>query len=720
MTVAEEHNEIEWVHPRRIHMENTERLKKEIAFPVEGRFSPEIFRCRGYAAAKDDTVFCRRAKGLAELFAGPEPFLYKNDRIAGSIRPVFIKASEKEQQDAVKWAARFPERDFLHNGDHFAPDYHAAVRLGLPGLLARIGDVEQAHENDPTVLDYLNSMKITLLALRERLVKYAEKAAALNGEPGYNLENLRFVRDNCAAVAERAPRTFAEGLQLVWMIHSCFVSEGKYAMALGRIDQYLYPLFRRDLTDGKIDKATAAELLANAFAKIGEVKLCTGGDDVVNICIGGTDAEGNCAVNELSYCVLEAVNDVHLPGPNLSARIAPDTPEAFLDACLRVIGTGLGYPALMNDRVNMAALRRFGYDEADVRDYCMVGCIENFLPGRQPPWTDGRFDPIRYLEDVLSRTCAASPDAAPTMDAFMALYERRLAEGAAEYVGRMNALSRVEAPETRTSPFMSCFCDCCIERGRDINMGGAKYPAAHGAVLMGIGTVSDSLAAIEQVVFEEKYITLTGLADALRKNFKGYGSLRERLLAAPKYGNNRAAADKYAVWYVQYLSDLFNRLKNHDGGPVYTAMAANVSNIYAGAGLGATPDGRLAGEPLSDAASPTYGRDTRGVTATLLSLSKPDYTHCACGTVVNQKFSPAVFSDGKRKKLGQLIRVYFDRGGQEIQINSTSREVLQDAMDHPERYPSLVVRVSGFSALYVTLPREVQADILRRTQHEAV
>ncbi len=251
-------------------------------------------------------------------------------------------------------------------------------------------------------------------------------------------------------------------------------------------------------------------------------------------------------------------------------------------------------------------------------------------------------------------------------------------------------------------------------------MGGAKYPAAHGAVLMGIGTVSDSLAAIEQVVFEEKQITLTGLADALRKNFKGYGSLRERLLAAPKYGNNRAAADKYAVWYVQYLSDLFDRLKNHDGGPVYTAMAANVSNIYAGAGLGATPDGRRAGEPLSDAASPTYGRDTRGVTATLLSLSKPDYTHCACGTVVNQKFSPSVFSDGKRKKLGQLIRVYFDRGGQEIQINSTSREVLQDAMDHPERYPSLVVRVSGFSALYVTLPREVQADILRRTQHEAV
>ncbi len=703
-----------------VHADDTERLKKEIAVPAEGRFSPDVFRCRGYAAAKDDTIFCRRAKGLAELFAGPEPFIYQNDLIAGSIRPVFIGADKKELKDAAEWAKRYPERDFLRNGDHFAPGYDAAVSLGLPGLLERIGDSGRAHKDDPRAPDYLDSMQITLLALRERLTRYAEKADSLIGAPGYGADQLEFIRDNCAAVAKRPPQTFAEGLQLVWMIHSCFVSEGKYAMALGRIDQYLYPLFRRDLTEGRIDKAAATKLLANAFAKIGETKLCTGGDDVVNICIGGTDAEGNCAVNELSYCALEAVNEVHLPGPNLSARITPDTPEAFLDACLKVIGTGLGYPALMNDRVNMAALRRFGYDEADVRDYCMVGCIENFLPGKQPPWSDGRFDPIRYLEDVLYRAGEASPDEIPSMDAFTELYERRLAEGAAEYVEKMNALSRAADPEACTSPFMSCFCDCCIERGRDINMGGAKYPAAHGAALMGIGTVSDSLAAVEQVVFEEKQITLTELADALKKNFEGYGSLRERLLAAPKYGNNREAADKYAVWYVQYLSDLFDRLKNHDGGPVYTAMAANISNIYAGSERGATPDGRLAGEPLSDAASPTYGRDTRGVTATLLSLSRPDYTRCACGTVVNQKFSPSVFADGKRQKLGQLIRVYFERGGQEIQINSTSREVLRDAMDHPERYPTLVVRVSGFSALYVTLPREVQEDILRRTQHEAV
>ena len=222
------------------------------------------------------------------------------------------------------------------------------------------------------------------------------------------------------------------------------------------------------------------------------------------------------------------------------------------------------------------------------------------------------------------------------------------------------------------------------------------------------------------MVFCDGEATLSELASAMKNNFDGYGELREKLIAAPKYGNNDSFADKYAVWFTDYLSDLFDGYRTYDGGGIYTAMAANVSNIYAGMTIGATPDGRLAGEPLSDAASPTYGRDTRGATAALLSLSKPNYSRCACGTVVNQKYPPSLFADGKRDKLLQLIKVYFSKGGQEIQINATSREILKDAMEHPEKYTSLVVRVSGFSALFVTLTREVQEDILRRTQKDQI
>ena len=190
------------------------------------------------------------------------------------------------------------------------------------------------------------------------------------------------------------------------------------------------------------------------------------------------------------------------------------------------------------------------------------------------------------------------------------------------------------------------------------------------------------------------------------------------LESSPKYGNDDDFVDKYAVWFVDFLCDEFDRYRTYDGGWYYTAIAANISNIASGANTGATPDGRLAGTPISDTASPAYGRDRFGPTATARSLTKPDYSRVACGSVVNQKFSPEMFSDEQRPRLLALVKAYFSRGGQEVQINATSREILKDAMEHPSEYRGLVVRVSGFSAYFVTLDRSVQMDILARTQHE--
>ena len=699
-------------------MNNVNALREEIKAPVEGEFFPNYFRCKGYAAGSRTTPSGRRADGLEALFMIPRPFIYKNDLIAGSIRPYFVVTSDEDRETVTQWMARYPERWFGTNGDHFAADYRTAVSEGVPGMIAHIERSVKDHKDEPDKLDFLSSMKATLTALIIKLHLYAKKARSLIGEEGYDDNNLRFIANNCEALTAGAPQTFAQGLQLVWMIHNCFVSEGRYAMALGRIDQYLYPLYEADVKRGALDDEFATELLANVFMKICENRL-RGFDDVVNICIGGVDRDGVCAVNGLTYCVIHAVCDVNLPGPNLSARVCEDAPDRFLDECLKVIGTGLGYPALMNDTVNMKALLHQGYELEDVRDYCMVGCIENFLAGKQPPWMDGRFDPINPMLSVILED-GPERDGITDMDGFMRIYKAKLKKAADDYAVWMHGVSTVADPENYTTPFLSCFCDFCIDRGLDINMGGSKYRSSHGAVLMGIGTVSDSLAAIEKLVFTDKKYTLSQIAEALRANYEGFDQMRQDLLDAPKYGNDDDLADKYAVFYTGYLSDLFDEKRTHDGGRVYTAMASNVSNIYFGREIGATPDGRLSGVPLSDAASPTYGRDRRGVTSTLLSVSKPDYTRCACGTVVNQKFSPSAFKDGKREKLAQLIRVYFRRGGQEIQINSTSREILKDAMDHPENYQSLVVRVSGFSALYVTLGREVQEDILARTQHEAV
>ncbi|MBO5295217.1 MAG: hypothetical protein J6B71_08265, partial [Clostridia bacterium] len=263
-------------------------------------------------------------------------------------------------------------------------------------------------------------------------------------------------------------------------------------------------------------------------------------------------------------------------------------------------------------------------------------------------------------------------DEITSMSDFMTIFEKQLAFGVDEYVFNFNAKNDSINQKFFAEPFLSCFCRDCIGRGLDINCGGSIYPSVHGACVMGIGTVSDSLAAIEKVVFIDHAATLTELRDAMNANFEGYEDLRQKLLDAPKYGNNDTFVDKYAVWFIDYLGSLFEKKKTRDGGGIYIAAAANVSNIYAGMIINATPDGRLRGEPLSDAASPTYGRDTRGATSTVNSVSKPDYTKVACGSVVNQKFSPSMFTPEKRKKLMALIKTYFKKGGQELQINATS------------------------------------------------
>jgi formate C-acetyltransferase len=235
---------------------------------------------------------------------------------------------------------------------------------------------------------------------------------------------------------------------------------------------------------------------------------------------------------------------------------------------------------------------------------------------------------------------------------------------------------------------------------------------------MGIGTMADSLAAIEQVVYIEKWVTLAQLRDALKANYQGYDDLRAALLSAPKYGNNDYRADKYAVWYVEYYDKVFQKYRTPDGGSIYIAIASNTQNIAAGKVVAATPDGRLNGMSLSDAASPMHGADKKGPTAVVNSTTLPDYKLVSCGTVLNQKFSPSMFTNPEnRARLAALIRTYFRKGGQEMQINAVSREMLMDAMEHPENYHNLVVRVSGFSAFYTYCDIEVQKDILARTEH---
>ena len=701
-------------------MSISKELRKECTASIAGTYAPQYFRLHGIRLAPDAPITEIRANMIYSLFTETTPLIFKNDLVAGSARCLFVEGHAEEIEHARRVIGDIRARNFTTNSDHFAPNYDHTLAVGIPGLYAEIDASLAAHADDEKKCATLRAMKRALDGFCGMISNYAKKARALVGTKDYDSDRLESIAERSDALLRRAPESFAEALQLVWYCHTAFVMEGRYAMALGRMDQYLFPFYEKDVSAGRITPDEATTLLECVFMKIG--------NDVVNIAIGGTSPDGSCDVNELSYCVLHAVKNCQVPGPNLSARISPNTPDEFIAECLKSIGTGLGYPALMNDAVMIPALASCGYKYEDVCNYSMVGCIENFITGKQVPWNDNRFDTPRFIEYVFNRGVShyghsagldlGDVDEIDSMDEFVSRLEKEFDLGVSEYCNMVNGYNASIDQEYYAQPFLSMFCDDCIGRGLDINCGGAIYPSVHGAALMGVGTVADSLAAIEKVVFVDRAATLAELRDAMNANFEGYDSLRSLLLAAPKYGNNDDFVDKYAVWFLDYLKARFDRRRTRDGGKFYVLMAANTQNISAGHATGATPDGRKAGEPLSDAASPTYGRDTHGPTVTLTSVAKPDYTKSIGGTVVNQKFSPSAFEEDRLDRLVALVKVYFKKGGQELQINATSREVLEDAMEHPDNYGDLVVRVSGFSAYYTTLGRDVQLDILNRTQHE--
>lgn len=710
-------------------MKNISRLKKEInSTTPKGVWANYYYKYLGYKNDFLASPLQARVNAICALFTKSCPHVYKNDLIVGSILPMWKSCDQKQLDYAKTVCENFGERGFLQNYDHFAPDYKKLVNVGVCGLFEEIRIFKTQYANNTKKIQYLNALEQSLNAFKTLVLNYANKAEQLKSNPEYSSETLDFIVENLKQIANGKPQTFAQSLQLVWLWHVAFLYEGRFAMALGRIDQYLYPFYKKDIESGILKKEFAIQLLQNAFLKIYERRQFKDIDDTVNICIGGTNCNGESEINDLSFAVLQAVKNCNVPGPNLSARIPEKVSDDFLDQCLKVIGTGLGYPALMNDKINILALEKIGYDKQDVYDYSMVGCIENFITGKQPPWSDGRFDTPRFFEYMFNDgygiihpsvgVKTANLENICSMQEFLSEFETQLEHGAKEYFAFFNNENTKFSSERFAQPFISLLCDNCIANATDIMAGGSKYPSVHGVGLMGIATVCDSLSAIEKVVFEDKKATLSQLATAIKNNYVGYEWLQKLLLDAPKYGNNDKFVDKYAVWFVDYLSSVFSKFKTFDGGSFYVGIAANINNITAGKILAATPDGRLAHEPLSDAASPTYGKDVKGSTCVINSVTKPDYTKVACGTVVNQKFSPEMFKGEKRKKLLALIKTYFKKGGQEIQINATSREVLIDAMNNPQKHKNLVVRVSGFSAFFISLDKDVQIDILNRTQQE--
>lgn len=675
----------------------------------------------------------RRALAFCALLDALEPVLHDHDCLAGSLAAV-SGAGEPTHPDDQQVLDSIGRRGFPTHADHVVIDFPRLLRLGFLGIRAEIARrLAQDGDLDDDGRHMLTSMDIAVAGAIRYLGRYADacrrRAAAA---PALEAKRWGEMADRCDRLTREAPASFPDAVQLTWFAHHLLALDYGYANGFGRLDQYLYPFYRADVERGALTPEEALQWVLHLWAKIGERSPLWGHDEVANIAVGGVRPDGGDGTNDLSYLCLEATRTLRIVGPNLSARFHEGTPDRFYHECLQTIATGVGYPALFNDRVLVPALESIGIPTADARDYALVGCIETFLPGKQPPWADGRFNLPKCLELALGngrdlRTGevrgpeTGDPVRFRSLGDLLNALAVQIRHGVRQYADSFRELNRAVPPRDFTNPFLSALMTDCVEHARDVNDGGTRYRSTHGVAGMGIGTIADSLAAIRRGVFEERRFSMETLLAALRADFAGYETLQAWAWnRAPKYGNDDPAADELAAWVADTFCEAVLSERTYDGGRFLPLIAANISNIYAGHETAATPDGRRAGHPLSDAASPTYGRDSQGPTAVVASVTRVNWRQVVGGSVLNQKFHPGVLANPEgRERLAGLLRTFLEQGGQEMQLNVVTAERLKEAIQHPEEHQDLVVRVSGFSARFVQLAREVQEDILARTTHLA-
>ena len=659
------------------------------------------------------------------------------------------------------------ERIFGHVSKEWEEAYHAGVftefmeqraaghtamdgkmyHTGLLDLKARIRERIAALDYiyDPEATDKqqeLEAMSISCdaaILLAERHAALAEEMAAMELDPVRRAE-LEKIASVCHRVPAHAPRDLWEAIQMYWFVHLGTVTElnGWDSMNPGHIDQHLYPFYRKGLEDGTLTRDKAKELLSclwikfnnqPAPPKVGITARESGTyNDFTNINIGGVDREGRSAVNELSYMILEIQEELHELQPGLSIHIAENTPDEFLEAGIKVIRLGHGYPSVFNPDTYVQELVRQGKTLEDAREGGCSGCIEVGAFGKEAYLLTGYLNTPKILEITLNN--GVNPETGKKLGletgdprdfrSFEELYAAwkkqmeyfvNLKLSVNNYIERMFSLY---APAT----FLSLWIDDCIEKGRDYYSGGARYNTTY-IQCTGLGTITDCLSVLKKHVFEDKKFTMDELLGAVARNFEGDEKLRQWIrYHTPFFGNDDPYADEIAVRVYDDLVKAIEGRPNTRGGKTCLNMLSTTCHNYFGQVCGASVNGRFAHFAISDGTSPAHGADTHGPTAVVRSLGKLDQTKSG-GTLLNVRFVPSLLkSDSDVRKLGSLIRSYFHLGGHHIQFNIVDTATLRDAQRHPDEYRDLLVRVAGYSDYFNDMTSQLQEEIIARTQNE--
>jgi len=625
---------------------------------------------------------------------------------------------------------------------HITVDYERVLKKGFLGLKAEVEDelkkIDYEKRGCLKKIHLLQAMSLccdAAIRFAERYAEEAERLAAAESDPDRCAE-LERIAEICRWVPAHPARTFQEALQSFWYVHLILNLEtNSYAIGPGRFDQYMYPYYRADIDAGRLTRAQASELLACLWIKFNELtvvkeggtaKASTTYNDFQNLNLGGQTNEGQDATNELSYLCVDVIGQLKLPQPQIAALISVKTPDQFLMKACEVIRMGFGLPAVFNDDEKVQALLHKGKTLEDARLGGINGCVELVAPGKDNMASSGYLSMPKCLELALNNGInpltgtqlgpkTGDPRDFTSFDQLMEAFRQQLAH-AIELKTVYDGIARQAYAEFCPVPFTSLLISDCLEKGRDYHDGGARYnlPLICG---VGTGTMADSLAAIKKLVYDDEKMSLEELVTALRANFAGYERLRQMLLnRAPKWGNGDGYVDTLAHDVVEMFCDELEKHCNAEGVPYAANMIPTTTHIWFGSLNGATPDGRLAETPLSEGISPVQGMDTNGPTAVVRSMARLDHARC-CGTLLNMKFHPsALRAEEGLHKFAHLIRTYFKLGGHHMQFNVISAETLRAAQEHPEEHRNVIVRVAGYSDYFVRLSRDLQDEIISRTE----
>lgn len=594
---------------------------------------------------------------------------------------------------------------------------------------------------------FYESLIICCDAVIEYAKRYSRTAQALadkEKDPARQKE-LEKIANVCAWIPENPARDIWDAIQVVAFMQLIIQTETNGdSVSPGRLDQYLYPYYRRDIAEGNYTMDQIQELLDCLWLKFNEIIKVQDSESVhihpgfpmtPNLTIGGLTPEGEDATNELSYLMLNSQEHIRLTNPQFTVRFHKNTPEEFKLRVAEIIKLGTGMPAMFGDEGCMAAIQRAIPDMPieRVRDYRIVGCCELAPKGFQGRVNGGFLNVARVVDlainDGVDRLTGeqlgpntGEPEGFKDFNEVLEAVRKQMAYFVKQQVINAAAVDMVQRENT-PHLFLSCLVEGCIESGKDITWGGSLWGATP-ILYVGLATAADSLTAVKKCVFDDEIITMEMLKKALDNNFYGGKGkkVRQKLISAPKYGNDNDYADEIMQRMTNIFFDEVEKHKDIDGRP-YTSMILTLGGtVPHGWKTGATADGRMSTMPVSDSMSPSNGTDTEGPTAILLSAGKIDQSRILEGNVLNLKFSKMAFGEGKiLKKFIDLISTYFhDLQGQEVQVNVVDSSTLKDAQIHPEKYQDLIIRVAGYSARFVELSKELQNDIIRRTEHDTL